>query len=191
MCPGLLSDARFYETLLQFDVDLAGKAREVGCRCGGVLHSARYSRKPCGALGKLPAGYDVRLSFCCAADGCRRRTTPPSVRYLGRKVYLGVVVVLVTAMRHGGRSIGELCRAIGVSRRTVARWRRWWRERFATSAFWQQARGLLGGGVAIDELPASLLARFEAPSEGARLLLLLDFIKPVTTVTSPQIWSGN
>ncbi|NLS97786.1 MAG: hypothetical protein GXX96_37065 [Planctomycetaceae bacterium] len=34
-------------------------------------------------------------------DGCRKRTTPLSVRFLGRKVYLGAVVVLVAAMRQG------------------------------------------------------------------------------------------
>jgi len=29
-----------------------------------------------------------RFSFCCARDGCRTRKTPPSFRFLGRKVYL-------------------------------------------------------------------------------------------------------
>ena len=64
----------------------------------GMLHSARYPRKPRGGLDDLGPDYATRLSFCCAVDGCRRRTTPPSVRYLGRRVYLGAVVVLVTAM---------------------------------------------------------------------------------------------
>lgn len=177
----VLSDARIYELLLIFDGDLAARTRRAGCRCGGVLHSADYARKPQGALAKLPAGYESRFSFCCAQDGCRRRATPVSVRYLGRKVYLGAVVVLVTAMRQGGRSVGELCALVGVSRRTVARWRRWWQAEFATSAFWQVARGLLAGAVAVESLPGSLLARFDAPDERDRLIRLLDFIKPVTT----------
>lgn len=179
--PSVLADARLYELLLKFDGDLAACARRWGCRCGGVLHRADYERKPRGALAALPAGYESRFSFCCAQDGCRRRTTPASIRYLGRKVYLGVVVVLVTAMERGGGSVGELCARIGVSRRTVVRWRRWWQTAFATSAFWQAARGLLAGAVAIEALPASLLARFVAPDEGERLIRLLDFIKPVTT----------
>jgi hypothetical protein len=39
--------------------------------------------------------HDRRLSFRCAVDGCRARTTPPSLRFLGPKVYLATVVVLV------------------------------------------------------------------------------------------------
>ncbi len=189
LSPSVLSDARLYELLLKFDGDLAARARRHGCRCGGVLHRADYARKPQGALSPLPAGYESRFSFCCAHDGCRQRTTPASIRYLGRKVYLGVVVVLVTAMRRGGGSVGELCAQLGVSRRTVARWRRWWQTAFATSAFWQAARGLLAGAIAIEALPGSLLARFDAPDERDRLIRLLDFIKPVTTSAWAH-WEG-
>jgi hypothetical protein len=35
-------------------------------------------------------------------DGCRSRTTPPSLRLLGRKVNFATIVVLVSMMRHGG-----------------------------------------------------------------------------------------
>jgi hypothetical protein len=34
----------------------------------------------------------------------------------------------------------ELTEAVGVDRRTVVRWRLWWREDFSASAFWQMAR---------------------------------------------------
>ena len=102
MCHALLRDASLYAQLLTFDQDLAAEARAAGCGfCGGRLHSARYPRKPRGGLEDLGPDYTTRLSFCCAVDGCRRRTTPPSVRYLGRRVYLGAVVVLVTALRGG------------------------------------------------------------------------------------------
>lgn len=87
--------------LAKFDEDLALQLRAGGCRCGGRLHSARYPRKPRGGPADLSASYEWRWSFCCAVDGCRRRVTPPSVRYLGRRVYLGVVVVLATAIEHG------------------------------------------------------------------------------------------
>jgi hypothetical protein len=74
----------------------------VGCAvCGGKLHVAHYPRKPRGIRGSLDGSVKTRLSFCCATDGCRRRCTPPSVRFLGRKVYLGAVVILVMAMEHG------------------------------------------------------------------------------------------
>ncbi len=91
----LLGDARLYDMLQRIDEDLAGQARAAGCRCGGRLDSARYRRKPRGGPAGLSASYEQRLSFCCAAEGCRKRTTPPSVRFLGRKVYLGAVVVHV------------------------------------------------------------------------------------------------
>lgn len=45
--------------------------------------------------------YKTRLSFCCASEGCRHRTTPPSVHFLGCKSYLGVIVILITALEHG------------------------------------------------------------------------------------------
>jgi hypothetical protein len=73
-----LTDARLYEVLARIDDDLAETARRAGCAvCQGVLHSARFPRKPRGGPAELPTGYDRRHSFCCAADGCRKRRTPP------------------------------------------------------------------------------------------------------------------
>jgi hypothetical protein len=68
---------------------MAEAASDQGCSCGGVLHSGRYWRKARG----LPTGLDKeaygwRFSFCCAVDGCRRRMTPPSLRFLRRRVYV-------------------------------------------------------------------------------------------------------
>lgn len=183
MCLKTLEDSRLYVLLLKCDDDLAAIARGSGCPCGGALHSARYGRKPRGWIVAQPEGYDRRHSFCCAEDGCRKRTTPPSVRFLGPKVYLGAVVALVTALRHGANSrrAGELRRAIGASRRTLARWRTWWREIFTATSFWRAARALWVPAVPAAELPASLLERFVEGEEWTRLFRLLDFVKPVTT----------
>jgi predicted DNA-binding transcriptional regulator YafY len=122
------------------------------------------------------------LSFCCAVDGCRRRTTPPSVRYLGRRVYLGVVVVLVTAMTGGitATRAARLRAWLGVSVRTLKRWRVWWRETFVASPFWRGAQGRFMPPVASAALPASLLERFTG-DERTRLLHALMFVAPVTT----------
>jgi hypothetical protein len=81
-----------------------------------------------------------RHSFCC--ETCRRRTTPASVRFLGRRVYTGTVVVLVSAMDEGvtNRRIEELGGVLGVHRRTLQRWRHWWRTVFAATPFWSTAR---------------------------------------------------
>lgn len=116
----VLSDSRFFVLLTQFDQDLAAQARAAGCRCGGRLHSARYPRKPRGGPADLGPAYEWRLSFCCAEEDCRRRVTPPSMRYLGRRVYLGGVVVLVSAMEHGlsMRRVATLQWIAGTKRRT-------------------------------------------------------------------------
>lgn len=53
MSEALLADVRFHRLLLAYDEDLARRERSGRCRrCGGVLHSARYRRKPRG----LPPG---------------------------------------------------------------------------------------------------------------------------------------
>jgi hypothetical protein len=183
VCHALLRDASLYDQLLTFDQDLAAEARRAGCGvCGGRLHSARYPRKPRGGLEDLGPEYTTRLSFCCAVDGCRRRATPPSVRYLGRRVYLGAVVVLVTALSGGitAPRAAQLRAWLGVSVRTLKRWRAWWQETFVVSAFWRGAQGRFMPPVATTALPASLLERF-AGDERTRLVHALTFLTPVTT----------
>ena len=97
----LLFDATFWTFLFRIDQKLAEEVQAEKCpSCGCRLHCANYPRKPRGPR-DLPDENRFRLSFCCARDGCRKRVTPPSVRFLGRKVYLGAVVILVSAMRQG------------------------------------------------------------------------------------------
>jgi hypothetical protein len=177
-----MTDATLYGVLQQIDEDLAATARGAGCPCGGVLHSARYPRKPRGGPAALGAAYGKRLSFCCAVEGCRHRTTPPSARFLGRKVYLGAVVVLATALRHGPTPwrLRRLRELFGVSARTLARWRDFWRVAFAQSAFWRGASGRFVPPVAAAGLPGALLERFTGAQP---LALMLAFIAPITTTS--------
>ena len=85
----LSQDTRLYDYLLAIDHELAGHARRVGCpRCGGRLDSATYPRKPRGGASRFGAEHSRRLRFCCAA--CHKRVTPPSVRFLGRRVYKAI-----------------------------------------------------------------------------------------------------
>ena len=95
MCPTLLQDSRLYRFLITIDQEFADEARSEGCACGGPVHQANYDRKPRGGPSDLGPEYGKRLSWCCAREGCRKRKTPPSVRFLGRRVYLGAVVLLV------------------------------------------------------------------------------------------------
>jgi hypothetical protein len=182
----VLTDVRLFELLLRVDQDLAHTTQAEGCRrCGGRLDRADYVRKPRGVPPGLGAEHAVRLSFCCAAEGCRCRSTPPSARFLGRRVYVGAALVGITALRPGARRAeARALRAwLGVSARTLVRWRRWWRAAFATSAFWRGARGQLRTPVAARDLPGALLRRFAGDLQ-AQLIATLRFLAPITTAAS-------
>ena len=174
----------FHAVLFRIDQELASAVQEAGCECGGRLHRARYPRKPRGGIDLGPeAGH--RLSFCCNQEGCRRRRTPASVRFLGRKVYLGAVVLVASAL-DGSASPSErtkLLDLLGVSRRTLRRWQGWWRITFVASPFWQVARGYLQDPLSIADLPQSLLEHFKG-SVRQRVLRVLKWISPITIAFS-------
>ena len=86
-----------------------------------------------------------------------------SVRFLGRRVYLGLAVVLT----------------LGVARRTVARWRVWWREQFPLTPLWRAACARFMPPVPEAQLPGELIERFTGAAQGA-LLRLLVWLSPVT-----------
>jgi len=178
----VLADAKFHEQLLVFDRDLAASARAARCwLCGGPLHSASYDRKPRGCPGGLGQGYAERFSFCCAVDGCRRRTTPPSLRFLGRHVYLATVVTLVSALMLGitPSRMARLSVVAGIDRRTLERWRAWWRSIFSDRPFAALARASAATPIDITALPVSLLHRF-AGDVSEQLIALLRFLGPLT-----------
>ncbi len=181
MCQSLPLAEEFYEVLRQVDLDLAGEARSQGClSCGDRLHRADYDRKPRGGPEGSPA-YVRRFSFCCQREGCRRRLTPPSVRFLGRRVYLATVVVLVAVLRHGllpGR-VDWLHRVLGVSRRTLGRWRLWWRRTFVETRCWREVRGRIVPAIDEERIVRSLWDRFTGNWRD-RLLLVLRLLSPVT-----------
>lgn len=173
----LLKDGRLFKLLEKVDADLAAEALAEGCDdCDGELHRGDYPRKPRGG----PA-WDRRYSFCCAEEGCRKRKTPPSVRFLGRKVYVGVVVALVGAMLHGlkPQRVEQLRLRLGIDKRTLARWRTWWLENFADSRFWKKARARFMPRLDQTVLPLSLVDAFKAQL-CAGMARLLEFISPIT-----------
>jgi hypothetical protein len=86
-----LRNSRFWLFLFSIDQDLAESTRKEACPCGGRRHCANYRRKPRGGPDDVPESCRMRLSFCCDRDGCRKRATPPSVRFLGPKVYFGAI----------------------------------------------------------------------------------------------------
>lgn len=181
MWHSVLAEASFYELLLRIDGELAEEVRRGGCRaCGGRLHSARYPRKPRGALVGLGPDYERRASYCCDVGGCRRRATPPSVLYLGRRVYIGAVVVVATVLRHGvtPMRLARLRELFGVDRRTLMRWRRWWCESFVRTPVWKSLRGRLDRPVGERLLPGCLLERLIGNPDD-KLIALLRLLTPL------------
>ena len=112
------------------------------------------------------------------------------MRFLGRKVYLGAVVILISAMRQGPspRRVRELSRLFGVDGATIARWQAFWRDHVPRTPFWKVARGRLVPVVEIAALPQSLLEAFcrtDDPSQG--WVRLLRFLSPLTIPGCPIV----
>ena len=185
-CQCDLANPSLHLFLEKVDFDLSEKVRQGGCLVCllGKLHSAKYKRKP--RSGDKECEELYRHSFCCDQDGCRKRHTPPSVRFLGRRIYYGVVVVLVSAAHHGltPERMRVLREALGIDRRTLERWRQWWLETFVQSSFWKLARARFMPLICEQTLPLSLSRAFGLDRPG-QLLELLKFLSPLTTSSIP------
>jgi len=145
---------------------------------------ANYQRKPRGGPDSLGDEHRRRLSFCCAVDGCRSRATPPSVRFLGPKVYSGAVVILAAAMQHGPskKRVAQIEVLLGIGRRTLVRWRRWWTEAFQTSRFWRSLRSRFVPGIDEAALPLAVLERLgDVDDEQSAVIALLRLLEPIST----------
>lgn len=188
MYQNLLNESSLYRALLHLDEEHAREVQAEGCECGGVLHQALYPRKPRGAPVSLGPEYERRWSFCCAEEGCRCRRTPPSVLFLGRKVYFAAVMVLVSVLRQGATPmrISKLKELLGVSARTISRWRRWWLVTFKGSRFWSLSRAHFREAVDEKKLPLELLRAFEeqADQRQSAVVELLCFLRPISVVSA-------
>ena len=122
--------SEFFEELTTIDTRIVEHAAREPCRdCGGPLYRGDYPRKPRGGLLAIAAeALDRRFSLCCGRDGCRRRLTPPSVRFLGRRVYVGAIVVLASAVALAAATVSaggpptDTCTRRRWPRRTAAAW---------------------------------------------------------------------
>ena len=183
----VLRNKRLYEFLEKIDEKFKSEVKYRGCEhCEAVLHRADFTRKPRGVQGG--SSWDRRFSFCCSRDGCRKRHTPPSVRFLGRKVYTAVTVVLVSAMMHGPNEqrLKRLQQAFGIDRRTLTHWRQWWTEIFVQCVFWKSERGRFKGQMARAQMPLSLVQAFGAQQMDG-MVRLMKFLSPITTQSCTEV----
>lgn len=180
MYPDCACRVTLYEGLRRIDDDLAAQAKERGCpKCGGPLDRGRWNRKPQGC-DDLPDDLRVRQGLCCRA--CRCRVLPDSAVFLGRKVYLGAVVLISIVVRQrslASHSAKKLRAMFGMSKTTLARWLRFFLVEFPTSARWKVLRGLVSARVRDDAMPDALLAEFDRRPDGpgpAALSACLAFV---------------
>ena len=178
-----LFNASFHLLLNSIDQEIAKEVQQKGCcYCGCPLHQADYPRSPLGLPAQFRESYDERLSFCC--DTCRRRTTPPSVRFFGRRWFPAPLLILICVLQIGinERRLTQIKRHFGffVSESTWKRWRRWWRESFVETLFWQQTKSLVITAINIDTpLPRALLDIFSGKIE-EKIHQALKFLSPLT-----------
>ena len=176
MYDAIAQDPSFFRFLSQVDAELASETRGEGCQhCSGRLHVADFPRKPRGCPAAVVEEYSRRLSFTCG--GCDLRATPPSVRFLGRRVYVAVVLMLNSPP--DSASAAQLGRLVGVSRRTVSRWRRWWTQEFPRTRLWRSVRSRFMPPISLAQLPQSLLDRFYSRTPKLRLAQALRLLSPL------------
>jgi hypothetical protein len=121
--------------------------------------------------------YSRRLSFTCGR--CDARSTSPSVRFAGRRVYVAVVLMLRSPV--GSTSGQQLCDQLNIPARTLKRWRAWWQEGLPATPFWQSMRVRFMPPLAIERLPQSLVERFDHEAFVDRLTHALRLLAPLST----------
>ena len=103
-----------------------------------------------------------------------------SVRFLGRRVYVALAVVLLPQRRSSlSASAIEICNTLDVPARTLARWRLWWSRLFPATSLWQAQCARFMPSVQTIDLPTSLIARFTGASHEA-MGHLLAFLSPLS-----------
>jgi hypothetical protein len=184
----LVLDREFFAVLLALDAEIAERVRAAGCsRCGGPLCVGHYERKPRG--GRIAAAgavelFSQRFSYCCGREGCRKRATPPSVRFLGRRVYLeGAILLACTLVPLLEQTAAAIEEATGIALRTIRRWQAWWQTVFVASAQFAELRGR-APGVDPEDLPGAMLGSFAGRTPIEKLLFAMKFLGPLSTTTS-------
>lgn len=177
----------FFERLTAIDAAIAARVAAAACAdCGGPLHVGNYGRKPRGGLVAVAGeAFTLRFSLCCGREGCRLRTTPPSVRFFGRRVYVGAAFILASIVALALGAASAAWRSTGIPPRTIRRWGQWWRGAFPETAVFAALSARLVPAIARARLPASLLERMPGPPE-AGLTLLLTLLAPLTTTSTPD-----
>lgn len=159
----ILTDPKFFLLLFKYDLERASELHSMPCKhCGGKLDWANYARQPRGGPPDLDEKCKVRFSLCCRNEGCRKRVMPPSLRFLGARVYFSAIFSLVIALSQGARpeKIEKIQKEFNISHQTFLRWRQWWKEVFPVTRFWQREKGIHSTSELESDFPYTLLKLF-------------------------------
>lgn len=146
---------RFFLFLRDIDLVLAKESKAQNCHhCGGILDVSNYLRKPRGIKETRDDDIShIRFSFCCRK--CRKRMTPQSVRFLGRKVYVGMCVIFAMSAEWLQVTFTKICR------QTLARWRRYWNGILCDSSrFWKKVKCQLPPNFQTNGSPVPIIELF-------------------------------
>lgn len=188
MLPELRLEEEFFRQLMAWDAELARQVAAARCpHCGGPLHQANYLRKPRGgAMAEAGEAQRLRHSLCCGREGCRKRSLPPSLRFLGRRVYLEAVVLLASVVAQLESMLRAARARTGVPVRTLRRWGGWWRGAFSESRTWAEARARFVPPAPDEaDLPRSLVARVTAELTRPSVPLLTEVCSLVARLLAP------
>ena len=175
MLSELLQNTNLFRLLHRIDIDLAAGQQKAGCPfCGSTLHYSNYQRQPRGGP-PLDDELYIRFSLCCSNEKCRRRTLPKSTIFMGRRVYFGAAILIITTLNQNipqEYSKNLLSQLYEVNRQTINNWLAYFREIFPKTGIWKTARGLLGSEVGNHDLPESLMKHYCAHSPSSESAII-------------------
>jgi hypothetical protein len=192
----------FWKTFPSLDIKISIEfIKTASCKnCGCcTFHRADYPRKPRGFPNEIEKQipsifFCSRISYRCS--NCRKRITPQSVRYLGRKIYISTLILLAVRLIEQGSGtegfvkISKEIRVLlkdFVPAKTVRRWLIWWQEAVWQSPFWKSKQGLFSGHVERYLFLNGVWNHFAQSSDQAQsdsvqdlVIIILTFFSPLT-----------
>ena len=150
----VLRPVPFCTLLFRIDKKIADHFHRNTTCCGKKIHRGNFPRKPRGIPEEVEELFNYRFSFNCQVRNCRIRYTPISLRFCGRKVYVGLVAILhqYPALNYF-LSLLYSSMSIRPSPITIKRWAMWWEKDLPMSKIWID----LGGQVPANTTKAPIV----------------------------------